>query len=64
MKKDTIKPCPFCGGDAEIFNRDGDSNERFSYDIRGLDNKCYLSEGADYYLSCPDAMDLWNTRTL
>lgn len=54
----TLKPCPFCGGKADFFERsDG------YFDI-GCDTVgCYLEEGADWHNDDKkDLADLWNIR--
>ncbi|HDK27622.1 MAG TPA: hypothetical protein ENG48_11135 [Candidatus Atribacteria bacterium] len=64
-----IKPCPFCGAEAEFFQREllGDdynySEDNNSWDIRCSNQTCYLSYGADWWLGKEEIIMLWNQRT-
>jgi len=56
-----IKPCPFCGCEAEL-HEDG-FRDKESYDIRCTDGNCYLSYGAGWRFSTvSEARELWNRR--
>jgi len=61
MKEKTIKPCPFCGGNAVLFSR-SEKPDKFSYDIKCLTSGCYLLDGADWWISYSDVIDMWNLR--
>ena len=68
-QKETLKPCPFCGGtevklDCEVRNIDGKHN--FKYEIRCLSCPAIFYENVWYLDPCEakqDIIDKWNTRT-
>lgn len=60
-----IKTCPFCGGKTEIIQREYSDSLDIAYDIRCLNQDCYLSEGADWHFETEqEAMDKWNHSIL
>ena len=64
-----LKPCPFCGSKAELFQRelfgsDHDfSKDNDNWDVRCSADNCYLVDGADWWLIKEQAILAWNTRT-
>lgn len=60
MKEYKLLPCPFCGGDARLFERD-----EGEYDIACGGAGCYLIAGADWFYDYDDLdqfVAMWNTR--
>lgn len=61
-----LKPCPFCGSKAE-FLKHSDADGYFRrieemFDVRCTNSKCYLADGAEFWLTQERAAELWNTR--
>jgi len=56
-----LKPCPFCGGKAEIFS--GGFGERFvaCSDVKQCGGR--LGTGV-WFTNDEDAIKIWNTRTI
>lgn len=50
-----LKPCPFCGGKADIYNP-----EKRYFSVRCTQGGCI--EGTGYNLAIIDAVNRWNTR--
>lgn len=62
-----LKPCPFCGGEAEFSNNGLDmvstpKDDDQVWDIWCCNEDCWLSEGADWCLTKKFAAKLWNKR--
>lgn len=59
-----LKPCPFCGGDADIMYKNSpyDCRGTIYFDVRCTNNGCYLDEGADYWNYKNEVIELWNKR--
>ena len=51
-----LKPCPFCGGEAELFIVPGKMTK---WAVRCT--KCYANNGT--FVSDHDAVEAWNKRT-
>lgn len=58
MKND-LKPCPFCGGVAAMWNR-GNMNVYKTY--RACCMKCHVAQADGIYYSEKDAVTAWNKR--
>ena len=57
-----LKACPFCGSEARLMIKE--SQYDTNYDIQCTDDKCYLSEGADWYFDTEEeAIQAWNRRS-
>ena len=64
MKTTELKPCPFCGGKAEISEQEiGDCNPMTYYGVTCSTKGCYIYENDD---PCEDsiegAIERWNDR--
>lgn len=59
---DDLKPCPFCGGQVEVWNRYGDDQIKEAYDISCATTGCYLQCGAEWFLSKEELLLKWNSR--
>ena len=60
-----LKPCPFCGGEADIMYKNSpyDCRGTIYFDVRCTNNSCYLREGAGYLsLDKSDIIERWNVR--
>ena len=57
MMADKLLPCPFCGGDAEVFHS-SDCEEDEEYSI--YCGKCYCS--TEKVCTYGEAVNLWNNR--
>lgn len=56
-----LKPCPFCGDDAEIMIKDGSHAK--AYDIKCMNDCCYLAYGAYWFFDTKEeAIQAWNKR--
>ena len=53
-----LKPCPFCGGEAEVWEK------RFPYGlhVRCANQKCTMFTGGRLYEELKDAIEAWNRR--
>ena len=60
--KQTLKPCPFCGGKAHILHVKNckDNNDNSSYGWFVICSACLTS--SDIYRTEQAAFDHWNTR--
>ena len=61
-----LKPCPFCGGEAQLIIRtwDGDGAGADGYDVGCYTPECHVELGADFYFeTIDDAIESWNKRT-
>ena len=61
-----IKPCPFCGKKAELFERDisdfpGEPEDE-KWDIRCKTLDCYMEYGGDFYDTKEGITKRWNKR--
>ena len=55
-----LLPCPFCGGDAKLFNK-GDREDR--YDVGCSTEGCYVEGGAEWWHGDINTLvAMWNTR--
>lgn len=64
---ETLKPCPFCGGEAEM--RDARKSlvvSKFSYifpySVRCSNEKCGVKPYTEYSSTEQEAIDAWNRR--
>lgn len=66
-----IKNCPFCDSAAELMTTADPSDHCFDkngnliqyYDVRCLNEECYLQQGAGWWMNTPDEIiEMWNTR--
>ena len=59
-----LKPCPFCGGKAHIFENDyGECNFEIYYTIGCKTDDCFLYMGADNFYDTKElAIEAWNKR--
>ena len=59
-----LKPCPFCGGSARVFETDsGDCNPKTYYGIACDTAGCFVYEGGDAWEDNEkEAADRWNDR--
>ena len=55
-----LKPCPFCGKDPFLLEREDFTQE--SWDICCGTKDCLLEEGADWYSPKNEIIDKWNKR--
>lgn len=58
-----LQPCPFCGREPRLIERNsgqlmGDSK----YDVGCYKEGCYLEFGADWWFEKEDAIQKWNNR--
>jgi hypothetical protein len=58
--KAKLKPCPFCGSDAEIMES-GSRTNNFAVRCPAFD-VCEISPSTDWWLERGDAIDAWNKR--
>lgn len=59
----TLKPCPFCGGEAEVNQTyDIDTNEVDGYFIICRNKDCTAWPETAEYLTEAEAIEAWNTR--
>ena len=59
---DKLKPCPFCGGEAELFKDQHDTLKiGYDYFVWCCDVEC--NGGTDEYTKSDLAIKKWNTRT-
>ena len=54
-----LKPCPFCGGEAELIQHHERDNEYYSYFVHC--KKCVIR--TTYLQSAKKVIAAWNTRT-
>lgn len=56
---DELKKCPFCGGDAEIRELNGEL--KYYVCCANVDN-CYVNPSTFYYARPEEAVKAWNRR--
>ena len=57
--REGLKPCPFCGGEAELFEREEGSD---FWDIRCKTSECFMEDGSNWFLHPDVVTKMWNTR--
>jgi len=66
MKKEKLKPCPFCGGDKNVICRT-DYDGRDSYAVSCRYPECHggiFMLGYGYFADKAEAIAAWNTRAV
>lgn len=58
-----LKPCPFCGSEAEIQDLNDGLCYRRKYRYRVKCQKCPCSFAFTFFKTKESAVDAWNTRT-
>jgi Lar family restriction alleviation protein len=58
---DELKPCPFCGGKAELRIRDVNMPKEFQVRCNGF--TCKVRPETDLFIEREDAIAAWNKRT-
>jgi Lar family restriction alleviation protein len=64
---DKLKPCPFCGGDAVLYNQSSKYTDRNSYLVNCSNCSCRTREFAYYEIKArreteQKAIEAWNRR--
>ena len=58
-----LKSCPFCGSNADYRERRQSYSHNSFWDVRCLDDSCYLSDGAGWHWDTKhEALEIWNER--
>lgn len=57
-----LKPCPFCGGKAELCEHKFRSDTTKSSSLYGIKCKRCIAQSFQFYLSEAEAIDGWNRR--
>jgi hypothetical protein len=61
MSESNLLPCPFCGAESELIERD--SGYSTGWDVQCNTKGCYLEFGGEYWLAKEsEAIALWNNR--
>ena len=64
--ENSLLPCPFCGGDVELYNKTciefTDQEPDDIFDVRCKTKHCYLEDGADWFEEKAKVVLMWNTR--
>ena len=61
--KNKLKPCPFCGGEAGVFEIKGIDNDLISYIVGCLESSCKIRPSVQRELDKQGVIDLWNRRS-
>ena len=59
---DKLKPCPFCGGEAGLFEIKGMDNDLIGYMVGCLEDFCEIRPSVQKELDKQGVIDLWNRR--
>ena len=65
---DELKPCPFCGGDAETCSYYFEEKDRTSWQVRckerpyDVEHPCYTADSFISFATEAEAVEAWNTR--
>ena len=62
-KKKMLLSCPFCGGEAHIYNCKSSISNRTYYGIDCDSNECIVHTMAADYSTEEEAIEAWNRRT-
>ncbi len=63
MNNEKLKPCPFCGGKADIIENSGrKKGEAKSFHPCCHNEKCIMFVGALWYNNKTEAINAWNRR--
>ena len=62
MKENELKPCPFCGGKAELIHDKRTLSFADSFYVRCDNIDCYMLLTTPHRLSKEDAINIWNRR--
>lgn len=60
-----LKPCPFCGGEAElidIFSEDSNKENVFFVQCKNIWKGCKVLAFTHDYLTAEEAIEAWNRR--
>lgn len=63
MKESKLKPCPFCGGKAELVKDKTTFTFADSYFVRCDNRECGVQPTTWHRLSEQEARDFWNRRS-
>lgn len=58
MPNEELKPCPFCGGRAGLWQKEHYRESEY----RVFCMKCHVTQAGQFYYSKNDAFDAWNRR--
>ena len=61
-EKTVLLPCPFCGGNADFFERFHSSGRPAGFDICCASSYCMASDGFDWVMDKDELAKLWNRR--
>jgi hypothetical protein len=61
MSNEELKPCPFCGGEADLFSYKG-AAKGIRWGIRCGNLSCEIKPAASGYHSIEEAIAAWNKR--
>lgn len=60
---ETLKPCPFCGGEARAERTDGTKHlELIGWQVRCISSECRVVACTDWCADKSEAVTLWNRR--
>lgn len=62
MNNKELKPCPFCGGDAEIHKCQSGDNDSIYYRVACANEKCSMGNPDAWYENKIELVKDWNTR--
>ena len=57
-----LKPCPFCGGEAELLDENG-KEDMFFVQCKNIWKGCKVLAFTHDYLTEQEAIEAWNRRT-
>lgn len=57
-----LKPCPFCGGEAGLFEIKGIGNDLIEYMVGCLETDCEIRPCVQRELDKKGTIDAWNRR--
>ena len=58
-----LKPCPFCGGEAGLFEIKGIDNDLLAYVVGCMEDNCEIRPSIQKELDKEVVIKIWNTRT-
>jgi Lar family restriction alleviation protein len=59
---DKLKPCPFCGGEAELFEIKGANSDLIAYMVGCIEGSCEIRPSIQKQLDKEGTIELWNRR--
>ena len=59
---DTLKPCPFCGGEAELIDTHDNWNNTTIFRVNCPNTDCHISCYTGWCYTKKETIEQWNTR--